>query len=106
MFLCAVILYVACYFRYVSTVIIIIIVIIIVCFCSLSLSEADRVCDEQRVSDLPEVVSSGRLPSASASHGIRRSLRGELLVGPALSVPQEVLPQWLRAHMPSPSQSI
>ena len=70
------------------------------------LSETDRVCDEQGVSGLSEVVSSGRLSSASASHRIRRGLRGELLFRPALSLPQKVLLQRLWTHLPSPCQSI
>lgn len=73
---------------------------------SLSLSEADGVCDEQGVPGVPEVVSSGRLSSASASDRIRSSLCGELRVRPALSHPPKVLLQWLRTHLPSPRQSI
>lgn len=73
---------------------------------SLSPSEADGVCDKQGVPGLSEVVSSGRLSSTSASHRIRRSLRGELLVRPALSFPKKMLLQWLWTHLPGPSQSI
>lgn len=54
-------------------------------------SEADRVCDQQGVSDLSEVVPSGRLPSASASHWVCCRLCGELFLGPALSLPQKML---------------
>lgn len=67
------------------------------------LSEAHRVCDEQGVSGLSQTVSSGWLPSTSASCRIRCSMCGELLVRPALSIPQKVLLQWLWTHLPSPS---
>lgn len=89
------------YFRCVSATI-----IIIPLCCRLCLLEADGVRDKQGVPGLSEVVSSGRLPSASESRRIRRSLRGELLVRPALSLPQKVLLQWLRTHLSSASESI
>lgn len=71
--------------------------------CLFALSEAHGVRDEQGVCGLSQTVSSGWLPSTSAGLRIRCSMCGELLVRPSLSVPQEVLSQWLWADLPSPS---